>query len=294
VAGSGSIHGSGSGLTIDQNSTRGIIDWQGFSIGQGRTVQFDNGSGATLNEVTGNNLSQIAGSLKATGSVYLVNPDGIIVTPTGQVVTEGSFVATTRDVDSANFMAGSGIAISGSSANNVVNQGSITSADGDVVLFGHDARSTAGSHINAAHGSAALLAGRSILYRPGANSQILVKGGTGNAANHGTIQAAQAELAAAGGNVYAMAGNDQGSIEATGTATLKGHVWLTAGGQTQVSGSISASNANGTGGTIVATGNSVQVGSRANISANGTSGGTVLIGGDEQGGSDPSETVTHP
>jgi large exoprotein involved in heme utilization and adhesion len=69
VAGSGSIQGSGNGMTIDQNGARGIIDWQSFSIGEGQTVQFDNGSGATLNEVTGNNLSEIAGSLKATGSV---------------------------------------------------------------------------------------------------------------------------------------------------------------------------------------------------------------------------------
>ncbi|HEX4078160.1 MAG TPA: hypothetical protein VHX61_04710 [Rhizomicrobium sp.] len=153
-------------------------------------------------------------------------------------------------------------------------------------------RSALGSHIDAVKGTVALLAGQSILYQPGAGSQILVKGGTGYAANHGTIKAAQAELAAAGGNVYAMAGNDQGAIEATGTADIDGHVWLTAGGQTQVSGSISARNANGTGGTIVATGNSVQVGQRADISADGTSGGTVLIGGDEHGGADLPKTLS--
>ena len=69
VSGSGAIQNSAGGLTIDQSSSNGIIDWQSFSIGQGKMVQFDNGKGATLNEVTGNNLSQIAGSLKATGSV---------------------------------------------------------------------------------------------------------------------------------------------------------------------------------------------------------------------------------
>ena len=77
VAGQGLISGSNNALTINQTSSHGIINWQGFSIGNGNIVQFDNGTGATLNRVTGGNLSQIDGSLKATGSIYLINPQGI-------------------------------------------------------------------------------------------------------------------------------------------------------------------------------------------------------------------------
>ena len=69
-------------------------------------VQFNNGSGATLNRVTGGNLSQIDGSLKATGSVYLINPQGIVIGPGGQVIANGSFVASTRDVSNSGFMSG--------------------------------------------------------------------------------------------------------------------------------------------------------------------------------------------
>src|SRR5665213_963335 len=50
----------------------GIIDWTNFSIGAKKSVTFDNGSGATLNRVTGGNLSKIAGSLNATGTLYLI------------------------------------------------------------------------------------------------------------------------------------------------------------------------------------------------------------------------------
>jgi len=225
VAGSGKMQNSAGGLTIDQSSSNGIIDWQSFSIGAGKTVQFDNGRGATLNEVTGNNLSQIAGSLKATGSVYLVNPSGIIVTPGGKVITQGSFAA--------------------SSAGNVINNGSISSPNGQVSL---------------------------------------ISDGHGNVINTGNIAAAQVELNAAGGNVYALAGNNGGMIRATGTASRAGHVWLTAGGTTTISGSLSAGNANGTGGAIVATGKSVNVGATANLNASGTRGGTILIGGDVHGG----------
>jgi hypothetical protein len=67
VAGTGGIASSGATTTITQSSSRGIIDWKSFSIGKGGTVQFDNGSGATLNEVTGGSMSTIAGQLKATG-----------------------------------------------------------------------------------------------------------------------------------------------------------------------------------------------------------------------------------
>src|ERR1700733_7233334 len=232
VAGSGAIEGSAGGLTIDQKSSSGIIDWQSFSIGRGKTVQFDNGSGATLNEVTGNNLSEIAGSLKATGSVYLVNSSGILVTPSGKVITQGSFAA--------------------SSTGNVTNEGSISSPTGQVSL---------------------------------------ISDGHGNVINTGNIAAAQVDLNAAGGNIYALAGNNGGVIRATGTSTRAGHVWLTAGGTTTISGAIAAKNANGSGGTIVATGKSDDLLSTANIDASGTRGGTVLIGGDRHGGAIASEKL---
>ena len=56
-------------------------------------VQFNNGSGATLNRVTGNNMSQIMGSLSATGSVYLINQQGVVIGKQGVITTGGSFVA---------------------------------------------------------------------------------------------------------------------------------------------------------------------------------------------------------
>ena len=68
-------------LTISQSSRTGIVNWSSFSIGQGNQVQFNNGSGATLNRVTGNVPSSINGVLSATGSVYLVNPSGVVVGP---------------------------------------------------------------------------------------------------------------------------------------------------------------------------------------------------------------------
>lgn len=88
VTGSGSIGTpTGNNLNVTQTGARGVINWQGFSIGSGGAVQINNGSGATLNRVTSKQLSQIDGQLTGTGAVYLINPNGVVVGPGGKVLT---------------------------------------------------------------------------------------------------------------------------------------------------------------------------------------------------------------
>ena len=278
VAGQGSIAGSTNGLTINQASNHGIINWQGFSIGSGNSVLFNNGSGSTLNRVIGADISKIDGQLSATGSVYLINPQGIVIGPGGKVVTSGSFVASTRDISNNAFMSGGAMTASGTSNGSVVNAGAITSANGDAILVGRSV-SNSGT-ISAPNGTAALAAGNQILLQPvGSDPRIAVSGGTGDATNSGTIAAAQAQLSSAGGNVYAIAGNNGGLVSATGTQTINGHVWLTAGGTTNVSGTVSATNANGSGGTVTARGTDINVSGQVNASATkpGQAGGTVSV-----------------
>jgi len=76
-------------MVVDQTSARAILSWQSFSVGQGAEVAFRNGAGATLNRVAGALPSRIDGRLSATGSVYLVNPAGIVVGSTGRIATGG-------------------------------------------------------------------------------------------------------------------------------------------------------------------------------------------------------------
>ncbi len=278
VAGQGTIAGSTNGLTINQATNHGIINWQGFSIGAGNSVLFNNGTGSTLNRVIGADISKIDGQLSATGSVYLINPQGIVIGPGGKVVTSGSFVASTRDISNNAFMSGGAMTASGTSNGDVVNAGAITSANGDAILVGRSI-SNSGT-ISAPNGTAALAAGNQILLQPvGSDPRIAVSGGTGDATNSGTIAAAQAQLSSAGGNVYAIAGNNGGIVSATGTQTINGHVWLTAGGTTNVSGTVSATNANGSGGTVTARGTDINVSGQVNASATqaGQAGGNVSV-----------------
>ena len=104
VSGDAAIATSGPAMTITQSSDKAILDWTDFSIGQDNTVTFLNGSGTTLNRVTGTSLSSLDGLLSATGTIYLINPNGIVVGQTGIVDVGGSFIAATHDVDTAAFL----------------------------------------------------------------------------------------------------------------------------------------------------------------------------------------------
>ena len=278
VAGSGAIAAAGKSLTVTQSSSHAVINWQNFSIGNGNSVQINNGSGATLNRVITNAPSTIAGSLSSTGSTYLINQNGIIVAPTGKIVTGGSFVGSTRDTSDSAFMQGAAPRFTGTSSGSVVNQGTIKAANGDAVLVGKSV-SNSGT-VSAPNGTAGLVAGDDVVLQPSDSGlQIKVDAGSGDVTNTGTVAGAQAALDAAGGNVYSLAGNNGGVVRATGTATINGHVWLTSGGTATVSGNVAAQNADGSGGAITVSGANAAITGTLDASAISAiaSGGAISI-----------------
>ncbi|WP_184005765.1 MULTISPECIES: filamentous hemagglutinin N-terminal domain-containing protein [unclassified Paraburkholderia] len=253
VTGAGTIAGQGNGLVITQpGSTRGVIEWNSFSIARNNSVMFDNGAGATLNRVTGGSPSAILGRLSATGSLYVINPQGIVVGPSGVISTGGRFVASTLDVCNCAFTTGSSaLTLSGDSNASVVNLGRISSSGGDVLLIARHAVINAGT-VSAPNGTAELAVGGDVLLQDSTSSrQVFVQTGSqGTVVNKGRIMAAQVSLQAADGNVYALAGGGT-RIRATGTASRDGHVWLVADrGRVEQIGKIAASNADGRGGTV--------------------------------------------
>ena len=251
ISGAGSIGTSATSLTITQGSPRGIIDWNSFSIGRGNKVSFNNGSGVTLNRVTGSSASWVLGSLSATGSLYVINPHGIVIGPAGVVTTGGRFVASTLDVDNTSFMNGGPLTLTGTSTRDVVNLGRIGSTHGDVFLVAAGEVGNAGS-ISAPAGTAELAVGRKVLLQDSSSGQqvFVQTGSRGTVLDSGTIAAAQVSLQAADGNVYAFSGNHH-AIRATGTTTRDGHVWLVANtGSVELPQSIVATNADGSGGTV--------------------------------------------
>ena len=113
-AGAGTIAQAGTGTTIDQSSQNLAINWQGFSIAANETVRFNqpNAFAIALNRVTGQNPSQILGSLSANGQVFVINPNGVLFGTTAPV-NVGGLVATTLGLGDADFMAGRWLTIFG-------------------------------------------------------------------------------------------------------------------------------------------------------------------------------------
>ena len=109
--------------------------------------------------------------------------------------------------------------------------------------------------------------------------QVLIGGAGTSVTNAGLIAAANAELRANGGNIYALAVGGGSEIEATGVSVGDGKVFLTAGaGSVDLGGAIQARGANGAGGMIETSGSTVNIG-RATIDAG--RGGAWLLDPDD-------------
>jgi filamentous hemagglutinin family protein len=268
MSGSGNIARSSWNLHITQSSKNGVMNWRSFSIAARGTVIFDNGTGATLNRVTGNEMSVLDGKLSATGSVYLINPQGVLIGPNGLVTTGGRFVASTLDIDDNAFLAGGPLTLKGTSNGVVINFGKISSSGGDVFLIANKAVANLGT-VSAPVGTAELATGTQVLLRDSSSGQqvFVQTGNDGTTLNSGTVRAAQIALQATDGNVYAHAGK-QSVVRATGTATRDGHVWLVADGGTvnAQKARISATNADSSGGTVDVSGNTLNI-NGANVNA---------------------------
>lgn len=284
TAGDATIVRNGGGITVDQASAAAIIGWDAFSIGAGGAVRFENGGGATLNRVEGPVASRIDGSLSATGSVYLINPRGVVIGRSGVVDVGGSFIASSLDIDDAAFLAGGDRTFAGASRAAVVNLGRIGALGGDVALMATEVRNE--GSIRAANGVGALLAGSRVVMRDAELDQgrfaVLLGGRSDSAANTGDIAAATAELRAAGGSVYALAGNITGITRASDISVVGGHILLISGegGTVSIDRTRIAAPGEETTGLIEVSGTTVNVGSGAVLDVSGVLGGQIAVTAD--------------
>ena len=135
---------------IELTGDKGVIKWEKFGIKNGETVTFHRATPGwmVLNKVVGNDSGAIAesiidGALNGKGgTVFLVNPSGIVFTARANVDV-GSLVASTMDVkqDGDKFIFTkndnntSAIKIEKNAAQGLV--GKITANDGYVAMFAH-------------------------------------------------------------------------------------------------------------------------------------------------------------
>jgi len=242
VAGNGTINTpSGNHLQVDQTSSRGVINWNSFDIGQNAAVTFNQQAGnqsITVNRVVGSGAasSKIFGELTANGSIVVINGNGVVFGGTSNV-NVGSLVATTSDVNDAAFMAGGNLNFFGPASTvgdiSVLGGASITVADAGLAAFVGPRVSNAGT-ITARGGRVVLasgvgytldLAGDGLLeIGVGADSPMVTQAGQ-IFAEGGLIQISAATAAGLIGDVI----NVSGTLSVTSADLDDGVIVLSAG-----------------------------------------------------------------
>lgn len=300
-------------VDINQTTDKGIINWQGFSIGSGEHTNFKQPSSQsiTLNRVVGGNPSEILGRMTANGNVWIVNPQGVFFGP-GAQINVGGLLATTHDIKNEDFMAGRYVFQSDRQPPGIIeNQGTITAADAGLVAFVAPGVVNHGV-INARLGQVALAAGNqftvdlygdqkinlaldrkvteTVVGRDGKPLDALVNNDGSIFADGGRVFLSAVAARGIVNNVITAGG----VIEARAVDQRGGEIILSGGdgGTTQVTGTLDASgrNAGQSGGMVQVFGDTVALLTGARIDVSGAAGGgTVLIGGDLRGGAATSE-----
>ncbi|MGC8559421.1 MAG: filamentous hemagglutinin N-terminal domain-containing protein [Phycisphaerae bacterium] len=143
--------------TVIHASNNTIINYRQFNIPAGQEVDFiqPNAASRVLNRVITDVPSQIDGTLRANGVVYLVNPAGVIFGP-NSVVNVGDLYAAAGHISNANFLSGVDHFTDLSGA--VANYGNINA--GAVSLLGESVINT--GIINAPHGTIVLASAKDV------------------------------------------------------------------------------------------------------------------------------------
>lgn len=259
-----------------ETSHRAVINWDTFSIGKGETTRFiqPSADSSVINRVA-SGMSRIDGLLQGNGRIYLLNPSGVLIGRTG-VVSCAAFAASTLDFDSDSCFKGGDLLFKGSSkAGGIVNLGKIEALGGDVLLI---ARSIVNEgSICAEKGDVMMAAASELLLRPSGSQRLFI------------APEDPSELKA-DDNVYRLAINHSGIVEASGIEQEGGKIFIVAqSGNVETSGALSAAS-----GTVHLLGREVMVKEGAAIDVSGKGGGgDVFIGGDYQGSNPAITNAAH-
>ncbi|MDG2004710.1 MAG: filamentous hemagglutinin N-terminal domain-containing protein, partial [Novosphingobium sp.] len=287
VAGSATLSTDATGTvrTVTQSSDRAFLDWSTLNVPHNHTLRFNqpDANAITLNRVTGGSSSVVGGLIEANGQVWILNPNGVFISPTGRVTTPG-FLASTGNISQTDFMDATTQLVIGStgSSASIINQGAITSSLGYTILNASTVKNS--GQIAADRGTVLLASvgnlsvsfdqGRLISYDLSNNSSIPAATNTGAIIDNGGLVALS--MASVLGAISGVI-NVDGIIEAKSVQTSTGSVVLDAGenGALFVNGTVSVEGAQTgeVGGDITLRGALVTVDSQASLIADGAAGG---------------------
>jgi len=243
---SGVLDGVAAGALNITAPDKSILTWQAFNINAADTINYllPSTTASVLNNVAGGATSTIAGAINSNGNVYVLNPAGIVISQTAQIIT-GGFYASTVAEPSSFFTTTGTLNFTGSATTDVVVQ-----SDGQVTAGQVASIQALGT------GNKITLAGRSVLVE-GANlfgNVTLQSAATGKvnlaqtSDSVGRTQAGGAvninQAAGSGGNLTIV--SNGGTVSLTGTPLAVSNASDTAAGP--------AVSVNATGGLVVGAG----------------------------------------
>ena len=174
-------------VTVQQTGNYALLNWQQFNIGKTTTLAFDQGGNSTwvaLNQIAPSGVpSQVLGSIKADGAVYVINQNGVIFGGSSQINVNTLIASSLNISNMAGFVAGTGIVSSVSSPaasfnsvdsnKNAYSAGDVTvqagaqisAPGGKVLLMGQNVRNDGA--IDAPAGQVLLLGGSDVILNDG-------------------------------------------------------------------------------------------------------------------------------
>ena len=296
-------------LLIDQHTQRAVIDWPSFNIDAGELTEFrmPSSDSVSLNRVSGTGQSLIDGRLTSNGNLFLLNPNGVIIGQNSRIDV-GGFVASSLNLDNDQFMAAGQLNFHGDSKAPVINLGRIGASTGDIILIAPQV--TNEGSLMAPNGRVGLAAGNDVLLKVDGSERLFVRSAStkGGVINKGVIEANIAELKAHDGNVYGMAIQNEGRINAKSINREGGKIYLRSGsgkisnkgsleakggdvridagpaGEVEVAGTLDTTSDIARGGSITITGGTISLAADSLVIANGLfGGGEIKIGGGRRG-----------
>ena len=149
TAGQAQVSQAGNLTRVQQQSARAVIDWRSFDIGAREAVEFQqpDAGAITLNRVLGGNASALLGRISANGSVFLVNPSGMLFGEGAQIHV-GGLLASTANISNANFMAGNfRFDEPGQAGARIDQRGTLRIADGGIAALAQEHNEEYGQHL---------------------------------------------------------------------------------------------------------------------------------------------------
>ncbi|THF60457.1 filamentous haemagglutinin family protein [Pseudothauera rhizosphaerae] len=243
------MEGGQTTVTIEQTADKAILNWETFNVGRNTTVNFEQDANwAVLNRVNDPNArpSQIQGQIKADGTVFILNRNGVVFEGSSQVNVR-NLVAAAANITDAQFQdnglygasattptftgAGGAVKVEQGALIQTHTPQSVTQGGGYVLLLGKEVENA--GEIVTRRGQTALAAGDSFIIRRGVgtdgNQASTTRGnevtasGSGTVTNAGLIQAATGDVTLTGAEV-----RQQGVILASTSVDTRGTVHLTA------------------------------------------------------------------